>query len=107
MNKLYSISVYWGGLDPTEAMAQFVETAIDASEDWIRFSGHQWYIYSPRAVYDLSNAIRSCLVRYPGSQCVVAALEPTAANGMAPEWIWKWLNEKMTKQMGDKFRSGA
>lgn len=106
MSKLYSVSVYWGPHFPTEPVAAYLESAFLPGDDWIRFSSGQWFLASGRPSHEIAATLRARVLGYPGAQCVVAAVEPVAANGAAPEWVWSWLNEKMTKQLSLQFRGG-
>ncbi len=100
MRRVFSISLRW---HPDMPGVYAIDTVMNAmSDDWIRFSGTQWFCWSDASAQELANAVRQVL--RPQDDIIVTALEPRAAQGAAAPWVWKWMNDHMQKQMDSQFR---
>lgn len=101
MHKLLSVSIAWHTETPRILAVDEILSRDD--DDWIRLTGSQWYVWTDRPVTELAEIIRSLVV--PTGHCIITSLEPVAANGTAPQWIWDWLNEKMRQKANQQFES--
>ncbi len=69
---------------------------VTEGDDWLRFSASQWYYWTRKSTAEVVQIARSALQQ--GEQVVVTVVSLEAADGMAPNWIWEWLNDKMQQQ---------
>jgi hypothetical protein len=83
------------------ADARRIDKVLDAFGDWIRVSHSQWFLWTDRTKEEVFNALNP-LRKDENDQCIVVAVQPEAAVGWAPKWIWTWLNDKMTRQFHGK-----
>lgn len=102
MHKLLSVSINWNSEMPRVRAVDEILTR--PNDDWIRFSGAQWYVWTDRQIRELAEVLRELVI--PSGQCVIASLEPVAANGTAPEWLWTWMNDRMKQKITEQFESG-
>ena len=90
-HKLYSISFCTSSLRP------FVfDNAMSELGDWVRFNAVQWYLWTDKDKRQVVDEISTWLVGT--EQFVVVVVQSEEAAGQAPEWFWKWLNDKMLRQ---------
>ena len=95
MAKLYSISLLTQPLIGTHPAV--IDSKLTTLGNWIRFSTHQWFIWTERSKANLYDEIAASIVN--GDQFIVVSVAPHFAQGRAPQWIWEWLNDKMNQEM--------
>ena len=87
VHKVYYIGIRWAAEPPR---TDPVENVLNNLGDWIRFNGNTWFLstkYSPQELYQalerilLSNEI-----------LLVIGLNPKERFGLAPQWIWEWID---------------
>lgn len=97
MNRLYSIS--FARFTPIPWDYRIVDNAISRHGDWIRFHGFQWFLWTASTKLQVSETLNSSLL--PGDQFIITSIEATAAQGMAPDWVWSWINDKMQRRQNE------
>lgn len=100
--KLYSVSINWNS--ETNGIGA-LETALNnLGVEWIRLSGVQYFVWTEKTRATLRTSIAPLL----GSRAyfIIVSVEPIEANGVAPQWLWDWLNTKMTQQLNEGFKHG-
>jgi len=103
-HRLYSVSVLWSsGIPKVEDVDRVL--SISVGDEWIRFSPTQWFVWTSKTTENLTQLLRGAVL--PHNQCVVCALSLEAADGAAPEWVWKWLNDKMYHQLMQQHGGGT
>jgi hypothetical protein len=93
--KLYSVSV--APISGVPVKSHEVDVALSAHGDWIRFNPWQWFLFSESNKKAITDAVSSRIM--PNDQVIVAALRPEYAQGIAPQWIWDWMNDRMQRTL--------
>ena len=95
MHRLYCVSLRWGdaGFVPEQADAMLSTV----SDDWIRFNGLTWFVWSDMQKSDMAKVLQP-VVGARGN-VLVFAVQPEVAIGWADQWVWDWINDKMDRQI--------
>lgn len=88
--KYVHIGINWIGPPKTEEIHQLV-MAPNAAEDWIKYGGNSWIVYSQ---YD-QNAWAEYLrphIRTADTLLIYEIVNLHQSAGWAPKWLWDWIN---------------
>jgi hypothetical protein len=61
--------------------------------DWIRLTPMTWIIWTENSTMEVAQAFKSKLKAQ--DIVVVMYLDAKGAAGIAPQWVWNWLNSKI------------
>ena len=86
-NKIYYIGIRWGGELPR---TDPVEKSLDTLGDWIRFNGYTWLLSTEYSSQELYKALERVLIK--DDMLLVIALDPRDRFGVAPQWVWEWID---------------
>jgi hypothetical protein len=86
-HRVYYIGVRWG--DEPDGTGP-VEKALDGLGDWLRFNSYTWFLSTEYSARELYETLERGLLR--NEMVLVIALDPKDRFGLAPPWIWEWID---------------
>lgn len=92
-HKLYYVGLRWGGEPPQIGP---LEKAFDPLGDWIRFNSFTWFLSTDRSSVELYQALEPTL--RGDDLLLVIAVDPTDRFGLAPRWIWDWIDGQLQER---------
>ena len=69
-----------------------LEPVFDKALDWIRYAPNCWIVWSNSSVETWYKRFEKYL--HEDDTVLICKLDPNEKFGIAPEWIWDWLDEK-------------
>lgn len=69
-----------------------VDQAVTTIGDWIRINGYTWLIWTQSNTMETSTLLQKLLSPKDVIVCLYA--NPKDAAGLAPEWLWNWINSR-------------
>jgi hypothetical protein len=73
-----------------DTSVKLVDLILDSLGDWVRLNDRTWFCstdYSSRKLYEEIHDRMPWLERI-----MIVALDPTDRFGLAPDWIWEWID---------------
>lgn len=70
-----------------------IDQAVGSFGDWIRINGYTWLVWTQKTTADTSGALKDLLAPSDVVVCIYA--NPKEAAGLAPQWLWNWINSKV------------
>jgi hypothetical protein len=95
MARLYGVSLSSPVVPMTVPIV--IDTKLSTMGDWIRLNQFQWFVFSDRTKTEVAEQVSASIAT--SDHVVVTVIASEFAQGNAPQWIWDWLNEKMSKQI--------
>jgi hypothetical protein len=92
--KYFQITFHFSG----QPIAKELESTFTTlAEDWLRYSGNCWIIYTSKQPAELFNALKPFL-KNPQDQILILELKKNQGvlHGWLQPWIWDWLNKVRT-----------
>ena len=92
MPKMYLVTVRWIKTTISEANIASIERQLGSQGEWLRFSAFSWLYWTNSPADQISLAVRTVL--HADDSVMVIRVVPSEFAGWAPEWVWKWLQDK-------------
>lgn len=89
-NRIYYIGIRWPDTVPFQV--EGVENALGSLGDWIRLNALTWFCSTSASSKQIYEAVRGALVSV--DQILIIALDTTDRFGLAPKWIWDWIDSQ-------------
>ncbi len=88
-HRVYYIGIRWNQRIPR---VDAVERTLDPLGDWIRFNELTWFLSTTQPQSKLREALQGVLAT--DETLLVVALDPKERFGLAPQWVWDWLDSQ-------------
>ena len=88
-HKIYYIGIGWDAL-LSDVQPSTVDQILDPLGDWIRLNDRTWLCSSLHSSGRLYEEIHQRLPQL--DRVLVMAIDPTERFGLAPQWIWEWID---------------
>lgn len=99
--RVYYIGIGW---DPLQAdiRPNAVDSVLNSLGDWIRLNDRTWFCSTVHSSEQLYEAIHGALPIL--NRIVILAVDPSERFGLAPAWLWQWLDSQQRDQPLDAAR---
>jgi hypothetical protein len=99
--RVYYVGVGWDTII-NSIQPSAIDRILDPLGDWIRLNDRTWLCSTKQSSEHLYNCIHNALPVL--NRIVVLAVDPTERFGLAPPWLWQWLESQQQDQPLDAAR---
>jgi len=89
-HKVLQIAFRWIKTNPDPEKLK--STVGSQGDDWMRLNVHVWYLWTTKTPTEVYSGLLSSMTNE--DSVVIIPVDPTTFNGWAPEFVWKWFNDK-------------
>lgn len=88
-NRVYYVGVGWKAFAPPPGVT-YVDNILGTAGDWVRLNDWTWLCSTTLSSEEIYRRFQD----YMGwlDRLVVVALDPSDRYGLAPDWVWEWID---------------